>query len=141
MVRARIKNGDVWSGLVSGTYTPVESNITGWLAEFGLTEANLESDPDEDGANNYADYLFGTDPFKRSLVPVTLHEQSTVSILTWTGDDVDVSLEGSSTLENWTRLEIAPGTEDLGNGFNRHTFSFPQMDTTLFLRFHLRPTR
>lgn len=140
-VRARIKNGDVWSGLVSGTYMPVESNITGWLVEFGLTEADLQSDPDEDGANNYAEYLFGTDPFKRSLVPVTLHDQSTVSILTWSGDDVDVSLEGSSNLQDWNRLEIAPGTEDLGNGFNRHTFSFPQIDTTLFLRFHLRPTR
>ena len=140
MVQARVKNGDVWSGLVSGTYTPLESNISGWLADYGLTLVDLQSDPDEDGSNNYAEYLFGSDPFKRSVAPLTIHDWSTISVRTSSSEDVDVSLEESPSLKDWKRSEISPITQDLGNGFNLHTFSLPQTSSALFLRFHLRPT-
>lgn len=136
-VLARVKNGDAWSGLVSGTYTPVASNISGWLAEFGLTDADIQSDPDGDGSNNYAEYLFGTDPFKRSAIPMTQDGTATISIRTWSGEEVQVSLEQSEDLLSWRRLDAVPQTRDLGDGNNEHTFAVPQLITALFLRFHL----
>ena len=72
-----------------------------WLVELGLTEVGFQSDPDEHGANNPAECLFGTDPFKGSAVPVTLNDQSAVSIHAWSGEEVDVSLEEFSNLEHW----------------------------------------
>jgi len=82
-----------------------------WAQINSITDPLL--DDDQDGINNLIEYALSTDP--RSATSLTAlsfnHSGSSVSIsypVSLTRPDVDLELESSSNLQNWTRVDTNP---------------------------------
>ncbi len=132
----------------------VPQQYEGWLnRHFSPSEivdpllADPDADPDLDGRSNWEEYVLGTDPrlpdqsagltVERvgSFLELTYHYRSPAL-------DLDVTLEGSEDLTNWTPLDLELVTSSQDNAFATVTRRLQvHTDRAIFVRVHASKTR
>ena len=110
-----------------------------FLASFGLTGADLASDPDRDGFSILEEYLFGGDPTDPGNFPTTSIDPSTRTIATTVRvDDPNFTLtpERGTDLINWftDQLTVTDSPSPLGASYVIRSFVYTGSDPKSFFR-------
>lgn len=121
---------------VSASNIAADDNYTDWaqskFSDAQLRDSSVSSptaDPDGDSIPNIMEYAYGTDPLKNSTADAPkIYNQNGAVGITYTLNNsakVSVSLECSTDLKTWTKVDSPEIVEnvDLGDGRSRITIT------------------
>ncbi|MEN8783094.1 MAG: lamin tail domain-containing protein [Akkermansiaceae bacterium] len=123
-------------------FTPYIRTLTAleaYLADLGLAGALPGDDSDGDLFSNLDEYLFGGDPADSDIVPVTLLDPITGSVLinVRTNDPTySFQPQRSKDLLNWvdTELEVVEGDSEYGSDFTLLNINYEGDEPKMFVR-------